>query len=100
MADPATPLITLRQFVRRFPEFRSTDQGVVQARINEAHPRVDEAVWGDDKAATGIAWLAAHMIATSPVGEQARIADMDGSTRYLKEFKRMMLEVTSGFRVI
>jgi hypothetical protein len=93
-------LLTVRTFQRRFPEFRDTDVGIIQARIDEAHVRVDESVWGDDRAATAIAWLAAHMIATSPVGEQARIADEDGKTRYLKEFNRMKYEVTSGFRVI
>lgn len=100
MADPSTPLVTVPQFVRRFPEFRDTDEVLVQSKINEAHWRVDETVWGDDKAPTGIAWLAAHMIAMTPMGEKARIGKDKDSTLYYTEFRRMMREVTSGFRVI
>lgn len=99
MADPSNPILTRRQFLNQFPEFKDTDSGLVQSKIDDAHRRVDEVVWGG-KASMGIAWLAAHLIAMTPIGVNARIGKDKDDTLYRKVFKSMQLEVTSGYRVL
>jgi len=71
---------------------------MVREAIAEATLEVDAEVWGD-KTDTGVRWLAAHKLAITPWGQQARMVSKDGSTTYGKEHARLMRSVTPGFRV-
>jgi hypothetical protein len=97
MAAPT--VITARQFIQRFPEFRETDKVLIELCLVEAEDQVGATVWGNRRA-IGVRYLAAHLIAAGPTGEKARLAkDMD-TTVYLKHFRRAQLAACSGFRVV
>lgn len=93
--------ITFIQFigVKGFPEFSDAGQALVEAKLAEAERNIDIEVWGD-QAEDGVCYLAAHLICTSPSGVMARLVSKDGSTTYLKRFKQMSMEVSSGYRVV
>jgi hypothetical protein len=90
--------LTLTQFLTQFPEFASTDLAMVQAILTAALLEIDASVWGP-KADQGQAYLAAHKLALSPFGQQARMVAKDGSTTYEKHYKSLMGQVASGYRV-
>jgi hypothetical protein len=97
--------VDFTSFVVAFPAFRNTDRPRVEVKIAEAKRQVDEAVWGeltDD----GVGYLAAHLLAIMPGGEHARLIPRNAKpvrgealTTYEREYKRLMRQVASGFRV-
>jgi len=91
-------VVDFHDFLARFPEFEPADSSMVASAIAEATRGVDASVWGD-KTEDGIRWLAAHLLAITPWGQQARLVSKDGSTTYGKEHARLMRSVTPGFRV-
>lgn len=86
-------------FLVRFPEFARADADLVEAKLEEAARRVDASVWGA-KADDGTYYLAAHLLAVSPFGMNARLASDRGSSTYLEEYRRMQRAVSAGYRVI
>ena len=80
-----------------YPEFRGVSDGTCQAKLDEAALQVDPGVWGA-KAGAGHGLLAAHLLASSPFGQNAKMSSVDAGTTYLANFKRMVLMVSSGFR--
>lgn len=71
---------------------------MVDEAIAEATRNVDEAVF-DAKTDDAIKWKAAHLLAISPFGQQARLVSKDGSTTYEKRFLALARSMTPGFRV-
>jgi hypothetical protein len=90
--------VSRASFLARFPEFEPAPPLMIDEAIAEAVTRVDSGVWGN-KTDAGVRWRAAHLLAISPFGQQARLVSKDGSTTYGKEHARLMREVTPGFRV-
>ena len=90
--------VDIRSFLSRFPEFEPAGKPMVREGIAEATRGVDTGVWGA-KTDDGIRWLAAHLLAITPWGQQARMVSKDGSTTYGVEHARLMRSVTPGFRV-
>lgn len=90
MADPTTEDLT-----DAFPEFREADADLLSSRLGAAIRRVDALVWGS-MWQDGVLMLAAHLLAISPYGMNARLSAKDGSSTYLAEYERMRLEVTAG----
>jgi hypothetical protein len=84
-------------FLRRFPEFRGCENAFIDGFLAAAENEVDAEVWGN-KASEGVMYLAAHKMAASPFGENARLATGAGSS-YLEEYRRLVRIVSSGFRV-
>ena len=85
-------------FVDRFPEFVEAETaypGMITSCIASAQRRVDETVWGSTYQ-DGAMMLAAHLLAISPFGQNARLVAKDGSSTYLTEFERMRDEATFG----
>ena len=84
-----------------FPEFTGTPDSLVQAKINDAGAFVDAGVWGD-KYDTGIAYMAAHLLACSPAGQNARMIDpKTAKTTYKTVFANLVpIAVAGGNRVI
>lgn len=97
MAAPT--VLTARQFVQRFPEFRETDKVLIELCLIEAEDQVGAVVWGSRRE-IGVRYLAAHLIASGPTGEKARLAKDWDATVYMKHFRRAQLAACSGFRVV
>ena len=87
-----------RDFLARFPEFEPASKGMIDEAIAEAARNVVGGVWRE-KNDDGVRWLAAHLLAISPFGQQARLISKDGSTTYGKRFAELVRSVTPGFRV-
>jgi len=86
-------------FKGEFPEFAATDDPIVAAALVRAEQRVDPIVWGE-KTDQGVAYLAAHLLALAPFGQNARLASNSGTSIYHEEFRRLQREVAAGYRVI
>lgn len=81
-------LLTSATFLSRFPEFANAPGTVVAAAIDEAHRVVFAAVWGE-RSYEGAGYYAAHVVASSPLGERAKLVRKDGSTLYLDAYLRL-----------
>ena len=103
---PVTPFPqSTTNFLERFPEFSKTNvsnPSLVQDMLDDAALVIDPSTWGP-LAGQGHGYLAAHMLALSPFGQQARLV-LDGkagdSTTYQKHYERLMRLVGSGYRVL
>lgn len=85
---------TPSEYKVEYAEFALLPDEVVQAKLDAAYRRVGAEMWGtlrDDAAKL----LAAHLLASSPLGEPStRSVKKDGDrTIYLDEFERLMAEV-------
>ena len=87
------PPLTRDEFVDRFPEFRETPPELVQWKLNEAERRTPASIWGHEAARDAQGYLAAHLLAISPYGRDARLQNDDGSTTYGTTRDRMELEL-------
>lgn len=98
--------VNYETFIEGFPEFAEVEKPYVERKIAEATRQVDTAVWRD-KADDGISYLAAHLLALSPFGQNARLVPPNAKatrdealTTYEREYQRMVRMVASGFRVV
>jgi hypothetical protein len=73
--------VTLSSFRVAFPEFEGASDSLVQAKLDEAVLALDARVFGArfDEA---VRYRAAHTLALSPFGQNARLVAKDGSTTY------------------
>lgn len=73
--------VTLASFRVAFPEFGEASDSLVQAKLDEATLALDARVFGVrfDEA---VRYRAAHTLALSPFGQNARLVAKDGSTTY------------------
>lgn len=87
-------------FLKRFPEFDGQGKNLtlIKAKIDEATRRTDPTL-ASDLADDITYYLAAHLLAQSPMGQNAKLVAKDGSTTYGKEYKRLCRLVSMGFRV-
>lgn len=92
--------LTVQQFRARFPEFSRTPEDLVAAKLAEATRFVASAAWRG-RADDGIGNYAAHLIASNPYGESARLKKRDdGRTVYLDTFERLRRVAVLPARVI
>lgn len=98
MADPDL-VVDAETFKAWFPEFERTQEPLIERKLIEAARRCDKDVWGDHYS-DGVIYLAAHLLATAPMGQNARLAAQDGSTTYYREYERLQQIVAAGYRVI
>lgn len=87
-----------RDFLSRFPEFEPASKAMIETALDEAERNVDAEVFAG-KTDDAIRWKAAHLLAISPFGQQARMISKDGSTTYGKRFVELAKSMTPGFRV-
>ena len=84
-----------------FPEFSETDTTLIDAKIADAVKRVNASVWGD-LTDDGVKYLACHLIAMSPEGEQSRLELKSGpdagkaTTTYWLEYERLRIASGAG----
>lgn len=93
--------MNLATFRVQFPEFKAVADTFVQAHLDAAELEVDADVWGT-KADQGIAYLAAHKMALSPMGQAAKLVNPDPKkgplTTYHAHYLDLVRQVSSGFR--
>ena len=73
--------MTYADFVVAFPEFSDLAEAYVQAKLNEAAREISEAHWGT-RFEDAQAYLAAHLLALTPMGFAAKLATPDGRSSY------------------
>jgi hypothetical protein len=86
-------------FKARWSEFAPIDDALVQSALDEAAREVDERYFGartDD--AVGL--RAAHRVAISPMGQQARLESDKGATTYGALYDEMARSVGGGAHAI
>ena len=97
-------------FLTHYPEFGQTDQGHVQAKLNEAAARMggpDPRVWGSFATSpqppnlTDMAQgaLAAAFLDTSPFGTETRLAKDEKTSTYWVKWEEYAMCVTGGVTV-
>lgn len=84
------------KFRARFPEFANLPDATIQDAIDRGAAQADATVFGTlvDEA-TG--YLAAHFLALSPFGQQARLTAVDGKTTYMTHYMRLQVMKTGGW---
>lgn len=90
--------VNRNDFLARFPEFEPASRPMINASIAEAVRGVDATIFGD-KTDDAVRWLAAHLLAISPFGMQARLVSKEGASTYGERFAMLTRSVTPGFRV-
>ncbi len=88
----------LATFRVQFPEFKGVTDALVQAMLDASLLEIDAFIWGA-KADQGQAYLTAHKLATSPFGQNARMVSKNGETTYEKNYRTLIRQVSSGYRV-
>lgn len=97
--------MTLEEFRIQFPEFSTTPDVQVDAFLAAADLEIDREVW-EDKADQGQGYLAAHKLALSPMGNNARMvaksaADtLHGQTTYGVHYDNLVRQVANTFRPV
>jgi len=84
--------LSLSDFHERFPEFYSNPE-LSQAKLDEAAFSLNPSVYGADTTDTyqlAQGYLAAHLLAISPLGKNARLTDDgDGDTPYGRRYRQI-----------
>lgn len=93
--------VTLASFKVRFPEFivsgakEVAHDTMLQAYIDAALMRTPTDPWGTYRD-EGTLYLAAHLLAVTPFGQNAKLASKVGDSVYGVEYKRLQRIVTAG----
>lgn len=87
--------MNIDQFRLRFPEFSETPDAIVSANLADTLLEFSVDVWGDllDR---GHGNLTAHLLSSTPYGQQAKLVAKDGQTTYMKEYERLRAIVGCG----
>ena len=97
--------VTVDEFKNHFPEFDECPDAFLQSYLDDAEQSINRVVWDADtdkpKGDVGQKYLAAHMIAMSPFGQQARlIAEGALTSTYEEHYERVLSQVVMGAMVI
>jgi len=95
----AALVLSVRKFQNRFPEFKETDAVQVQRALEDSQGTLDATTWGD-RLEQGIAYQAAHLLAMSPLGEQAKLSLEKRGTIYGQRFEMLKRIVATTPTVI
>ena len=91
--------VSAAQIQAQFTEFAETPTPLIDAKTADATKRISATIWGD-LTDDGIKYLACHLIALSPQGEQSKLMVEKEITEYWLEYVRMRTIVSSGCRTI
>lgn len=90
--------VSVQNFKDAFEEYRKTDEATVAAKIRFARQRIDAGVWGD-KYDQGVMYLAAHLLAVAPAGQNTKLKPENAAkTVYWQEYERIRNTVVYGIR--
>lgn len=87
--------VTVADIKASFPELVSAKDPLITVKLGEAQSRVDYSVFG----ASGdmaVKYLTAHLLAISPFGSSARLANKDGSSTYQAIYDGLMTTAACG----
>jgi hypothetical protein len=91
-------MLSADEFIIRFPEFETAGPAMVQGALDLAAAGMSVCVYGERfNEAQG--YLAAHKLAVSPYGKDARLSDDKGMSTYFGEFRRIRAEVSPRMMV-
>jgi len=88
-------------FVARYPEFSEVGElapAMVTSAINSAKNFVSQSLWGA-RYEEGVLCKAAHLLAMTPMGENARLDKSSPETTYGLVFKEMLRALPVRFMV-
>lgn len=91
--------VNVAAFKVSFPEFAKAGDTLLEAHLAQAALEVDAGLWGV-WADNGVMLTAAHSLAMSPFGMNARMVAKDGSTTYGKKLDEKRAMVSLGNRLI
>jgi hypothetical protein len=89
--------VTVASFLVAFPELAPAGEPLIAAKLAEAARSVNANVWGV-KTDDGVSYLAAHLLACSPYGENARLSSDKGESTYGRRFEALRWQVGAGLR--
>ena len=88
-------------FVAKFPEFSEVGDlapASITSAISTARSFVSQSLWGD-RYEDGVLYKAAHLLAMTPMGENARLEKSSPETTYGLVFKDMLKALPVRFMV-
>lgn len=75
--------VTAAEFKVRFSEFSEVASTDIDPKLADAKAFLDEAAWGTtDRYERAVYYLAAHLLAISPYGQQLQLVNDSGKTVY------------------
>jgi hypothetical protein len=90
--------LTYDEFRIDFPEMLTASEPLVRRKLDQAAARLSEAILGAAyPEAHGS--LTAHLIATAPGGQMARMVNKDGTTQYSRRLEEIKLAFVAGVLV-
>lgn len=92
--------VSLATFRTRYPEFSRAPDELVERKLEDAEQIVDRDIYGDEKADVAVLTYAAHLVASSPYGQHARLATRDGRSVYLRNYEKLSRTVGLGVMVV
>jgi hypothetical protein len=87
-------MLSTATFKSLWPEFVKIPDDFIQSRLDQAAARINPEIWAD-KTDMGHGYLTAHLLATSPYGQNARLVSDKGETTYNREYVRLQAEVAA-----
>lgn len=87
--------VTSDRFRARFPEFELLPEATLQEYLRSAEAQIDAAVWSV-LADEGVLYLAASLLALTPYGQQAKLADASGKSTYRSRYDELVGFVSLG----
>lgn len=89
-------MATRAEFRTMFPEFAGANDGMVDAFLARAAVSTPAESWGV-LADEGQLYLTAHLLATSPHGQNARLAADDATSTYGARYQDLRAEVAASW---
>ena len=89
-------LASILDFRSMFPEFGDTGADLLAEHLANAATHVPEDTW-QHRQREGHAYLAAHLLAISPYGQNARLASAEGESTYGRRYEALRIEVAASW---
>jgi hypothetical protein len=80
--------VSVLRFKKYFPEFKNTDEFLVEQKLDMAIKETSSGAWGSN-GDHAIMLLTAHYLSISPAGEQARLKMENRGDMYKVEYDRL-----------
>lgn len=91
--------VSSTDFLEMFPEFNRAEPEMIDRALAEAERGVSSTTFGD-RVDDAVIWKAAHILASTPWGQNARLMSKDGKTVYGQHYRELARECAGGFRVV
>lgn len=92
--------LTVGAFLTRFPEFTKAPTATIEACIAEAEQEIEVGICSAVRRDNLVKYLTAHLIASNPKGEFAKLDKTTGDTMYSARYKELKSGIPAGFRAL